>query len=367
MKNRSFLLVLSIIKLMISLVICSTSCPCSDSSLCKPISSSPRKEIFIFQLGGSDWKSYDWSIVTTVAMFGKYDPDLMCYAHSHGARVVLKGVVSADQLNNSTYTNLWITQQVKLAQDQFMDGINIDIEDPLDKSDAPLLTKLVAETTLVFHEMIPGSQVTTDVAWSPDCIDKRCYNYKDIADACDFVFVMSYDEQSQIYGDCIAMANSPYNKTASGVEKFIKLGISPYKLVLGVPWYGYDYPCVTLTEEDVCSIKKIPFRGVPCSDAAGKQVEYRYIQKILSTSSTTGRQWNSTYAAPYFQYKSAETGAMHQMWYDDPESLKYRYDYAKIGNLRGVGAWHGDTLDYDGDAKGKQQAKDMWQAMASFL
>lgn len=48
----------------------------------------------MFDVGGKAWKSYNWSMVTTVATFGKYDPELMCYAHSKGARVVLKGRVS---------------------------------------------------------------------------------------------------------------------------------------------------------------------------------------------------------------------------------------------------------------------------------
>ena len=59
-------------------------------------------------------------------------------------------------------------------------------------------------------------QVTFDVAWSPKNIDKRCYNYTGIAGACDFLFVMSYDEQSQIWSECIAAANAPYNQTLAG-------------------------------------------------------------------------------------------------------------------------------------------------------
>lgn len=59
-------------------------------------------------------------------------------------------------------------------------------------------------------------QVTFDVAWSPKSIDRRCYNYTGIADACDFLFVMSYDEQSQIWSECIAAANAPLNQTLAG-------------------------------------------------------------------------------------------------------------------------------------------------------
>ena len=56
-----------------------------------------------------------------------------------------------------------------------------------------------------------------DVAWSPNCIDKRCYDYAAIAESCDLLFVMSYDEQSQILGDCIAMANAPLSQTLNGL------------------------------------------------------------------------------------------------------------------------------------------------------
>jgi len=45
----------------------------------------------VFDVGKEAWKSYDWSKITTVAAFGKYDPELLCFAHSKGARVVLKG------------------------------------------------------------------------------------------------------------------------------------------------------------------------------------------------------------------------------------------------------------------------------------
>ena len=69
-------------------------------------------------------------------------------------------------------------------------------------------------TSAVFS---PFYQVTVDVAWSPDCIDSRCYDNKGLAENTDFLFVMAYDEQSQIFGDkCIALANSDYNKTLQG-------------------------------------------------------------------------------------------------------------------------------------------------------
>ncbi|XP_072015469.1 di-N-acetylchitobiase-like [Amphiura filiformis] len=366
--SESDVLNLSLPKTPINMINNTSACPCSNVNWCSTITTPPRKEVFAFSVGGPDWKKYDWSRVTTIAMFGQYNADLMCYAHSQGVRVVLKGYFSNTILFDKVARNKWIMDHVKLAIEQHMDGINIDVEFPLNKTSAPLLTEMVRETTKVFHNSIPNSQVTFDVAWSPmcvekccECIDKRCYQYKEIVEATDFVFVMSYDEQSQICGDCIAKANSPYEQTGKGVQGFLDLGIDPDKLVLGVPWYGYDYPCLSL-KKDVCSIEKVPFRGVACSDAAGKQKEYQAIQGIMRNNATSGRIWNDSYKAPYFNFKNA-TGYQHQMWYDDPESLNYRMKFAKDKKLGGVGMWHIDCLDYSNTT----MVNEMWATFDTFL
>lgn len=64
-----------------------------------------------------------------------------------------------DQKNRTA----WITEKVNLAKSQFMDGINIDIEQVVESPDWPeysALTSLVKETTEAFHKEIPGSQVS---------------------------------------------------------------------------------------------------------------------------------------------------------------------------------------------------------------
>nr|KAF6377668.1 chitobiase [Myotis myotis] len=244
-----------------------------------------------------------------------------------------------------------------------MDGINIDIEQevtcPSPEYDA--LTALVKETTDSFHREIEGSQVTFDVAWSPKCIDRRCYNYTGIADACDFLFVMSYDEQSQVWSECIAAANAPYNQTITAYDDYIKMGINPKKLVMGLPWYGYDYTCLTLSEDHVCTIAKVPFRGAPCSDAAGRQVPYKIIMKQVK-SSLSGILWDENQKSPYYNYKDS-AGHFHQVWYDNPKSISLKRAYVQTWGLRGIGMWNANCLDYSGDAVAKQQTEEMWEAL----
>jgi hypothetical protein len=159
-----------------------------------------------------------------------------------------------------------VKAQAARVRDTFTDGISVDIEDAL-KADQPqerkLLTVLMHELKGELDRQVPNHQLTFDVAWSPQCVDERCYDYKaradtrtthdtrhttrtrhtprtahntnathkthitartllwshrlcgcdlqGLADFTDFLFVMAYDMQSQIPASkCIAGANSGY-------------------------------------------------------------------------------------------------------------------------------------------------------------
>ena len=78
------------------------SCPCSDPSLCNPISGTPDKEILAFVTSQDNWPHYNWSLLTTVALFTDFNDSLLCYAHSKGVRVVLSASYPVTDLQNST-------------------------------------------------------------------------------------------------------------------------------------------------------------------------------------------------------------------------------------------------------------------------
>ncbi len=62
---------------------------------------------------------------------------------------------------------------------------------------------------------------------------KAHIDYAGLAAATDFLIMMDYDMRSQIFGPCIASANSPPNLILDAIQNFTKLGISPDKLVMG--------------------------------------------------------------------------------------------------------------------------------------
>jgi di-N-acetylchitobiase len=344
-----------------------TSCPCDDPSLCEPIKGTPKKEIFGFVTSESNWPGYNWTLLTTVALFTKTNDSLLCHAHSKGVRVVLSASYDTSQLQDSAKIKEWIQEHLEAVQSGFADGLNIDIEGEVaaGSGEVGLLTQLVKDTVAAFKTANRDYQVTFDVAWSPRCIDGRCYDYAAVAAAVDFLVVMAYDERSQIFGSCTASANSGFGQTISGVEGYLSFGVPKDSLVLGLPWYGYDYPCLSLTEDLVCTIPEVPYRGVNCSDAAGTQRSYTGIRDFLRTATTFVR-WNASLEAPYFNYKS-QGGERHQVWFDNTESLSLKYIFAGQSGLRGLAFWNLDCLEYNGSQHDDFLTQEMWEAILVFF
>ena len=348
-----------------------TACPCSDVKLCLPVQEKPDKEVVGFMTRTSNWKKYNWTQLTTIALFTDMNKtDLMefiCYAHQHKVRVVTNIRSDVLSVHNDSGRQEFVKKLLDKVRDNYFDGINIDVESPLSSKSSEIesMTDTVKEIYHQFKKSNNNYQITFDVAWSPNCIDDRCYDYKSLSEWTDFLIVMAYDERSQIFtGPCIGGPNSDIIMTQTGITAYEHLEILPKNLVLGLPWYGYDYTCIALNN-NVCAIKKVPFRGAPCSDAAGKQIGYADIMVRYLPKSANGRQYNSTVESPFFTYQ-ADDGKYHQIWYDDPRSLSIKYKYAKDMELHGLAFWEIDTL-YGGAIMSDDRITEMWTAIDTFL
>eukprot|EP01089_Gocevia_fonbrunei_P013710 TRINITY_DN3570_c0_g3_i1.p1 TRINITY_DN3570_c0_g3~~TRINITY_DN3570_c0_g3_i1.p1 ORF type:complete len:360 (+),score=61.54 TRINITY_DN3570_c0_g3_i1:105-1184(+) len=355
-----------VLLLVACLYLASAACPCKNQDLCKPLTTPPRKEILAFQVTAPNWQKYDWDVLTTVAVFTNLDSEMLCHAHEKGVRVVLSAEYPVTQLSNATAREEWIKQQVELVQSSYTDGLNIDFESPIGahSADKEHLTELVRQTYKTFKALNPSYQITFDVAWSPACIDVRCFDYKGLSDYTDFLVVMDYDMRSQIFGPCIASANSPVDLLAAGLHNFTKLGIEVDKLVIGVPWYGYKYECLALNEDNICTIPKVPFRGVDCSDAAGRQFNFVDIMAILESTHSESH-FNFSLTSPFFDYK--ENGKTYQMWYDDLRSLEIKYKYASTMHTRGLAMWNVDAIDYSDTTAGKKQREEWFALLKKYF
>ena len=356
------------------LAIAAASCPCADVSLCAPLDIPPRPEVFGFSVDAAGWQHYPLDVVTTIVNFaGALPADTICRAHAARVRVLAPAPFPAAALHNASYVAAFTSALVATVTAGFFDGVNFDFEDPLNSTngDAAALTAVVAGAAAALRAASPALLTTVDVAWSPACIDLRCYDYVGLAAAADIVYVMAYDMRSQVFwpAPCDASANSPLPLTMSGMAAWADLGVPPAKLVLGVPWYGYRYRCIDGAAPDAayCPIERVTWRGVNCSDAVGSELNYADIRQLLANNATRPRVYNDSLAAPFFNIVDAATGQTEQLWYDDPASLSVKVAVAKAAGWRGVGPWNFDALDSTStDPDIRRETREMWDVLAAF-
>jgi Di-N-acetylchitobiase len=337
------------------------ACPCDDPQWCRPLATpavhKPR-EVYGFANTG---QQMNWTHVTTVAWA---DDDLTCRAHAHGVKSVLAApAIDLTNLTSAEARQSWAAQALDLVRDRFRDGIVFDYEGPV--TDHPtwgdIYADLITETYRLFKRYNSYYQVSVCVPWSPDDIDGRNYPWTSMT--ADLYYVMDYDTRSQIYDSvCIAGPNAPFPGMIRGLQRWQEVGIPYRKIVLGVPWYGYNYPCLNTTaiDDTFCPIQPVPFRGVNCSDAAGSEIAYDRILSLMTESGATPVQRDDNTGSPYFNYRSKD-GTVYQLWFDDPVLLRRKYEWVRNNGLLGVGPFMYDYLD---DAPTEERVK-MWSALDS--
>lgn len=349
-------------------------CPCVDDDLCNTIRGQ-RKEVLGFVVNSTSeaWTKFDWTKLTTIVLVDIYDADLYCYAHQHKVRVVFLASFTSNLLANSDDMTRWVDETVSYAKSHFLDGVNIDFEDELSKGskEVAILTDLVNQTSISFHDAIPGTQVSFDVPFSPynergDGVDGRNYDFKGLSEVTDFLFIMSYDHSSQVFaendGECFAQANSNFYFSVGGIVAFMRQGISASKLVFGQPWYGYDYPCIRFRggEAHKCWIDYKPFRGVNCSDAIGLQRSY---SDIVTNYLPIGSNYYDDHSKEYsITYLNKVTNQTHLIWYDTSYSYNMKYQTVQMLNLRGIGIWNLNHLNYSRP----QDVKELWSTIPKY-
>lgn len=79
------------------------------------------------------------------------------------------------------------------------DGLIFDMEDPVAplSPERALYTALVRDTAAALRVLLPGSRTVVAVGWTPYDVDGRNYDVVALAEAADFLFVMSYCLQSK--------------------------------------------------------------------------------------------------------------------------------------------------------------------------
>jgi spore germination protein YaaH len=361
-----------------------------------PLSSSSTKgthEVFGF---GPYWTlnklgNVDFSVLTTFAYFGIpvnsdgslntddigykkfYSPQATAVfkeAHANGTRVV----ATFTQTDNATIKDLMddnraqkeaIKNAVNLVSERGLDGINVDFEyvgNPGEEYKEKF-SNFVKNLTLAMHKAVPSSKVTVSV-YASSVIDPKLYDIKALSANSDGIFMMAYDFATSSSDK--AMPTDPlygykdgkyWYDISTAVDDFLTQ-MPKDKLILGLPWYGYDYPVTS------------PADNAP-KDYGYYTYYWRYGYKhvyfvprdgahastyALTQSSITPDEegWDNEGEVGWKAYQTADGWRM--VFIDDEKSLGIKYDFAKDKGLGGVGMW---ALGFDDDSTS------LWQLLES--
>jgi spore germination protein YaaH len=230
------------------------------------------------------------------------------------------------------------------AQAGGAEGINIDFEfvPPAVKAEFVLFMQELANR---FWTEIPGSEVSIAmpaIDWS------AAYDYDQLAATTDVLFIMGYGYH---WSGGAPGPLSPVTSAAPWGRYSLAWTVNDYvqnggpnirqKLVLGMPFYGYDWPATSSTAPSR--------RGT----GSANSVVYRSLAPLISMH---GRRWEPVTGTPYLVW--SVNGVWHQLWYDDAESWRAKLDFADREGLGGVGMW---ALTYE------RGTTDLWDAFEEKL
>jgi spore germination protein YaaH/putative cell wall-binding protein len=289
--------------------------------------------------GTSTTPSVGWSGWTSGSM-----TELINAAHARGVRVVPTITLMAwdgdysemsTLLNSSSYRSRLVSEVVAMVRDRRADGVNIDFE-PVPSSLRAQFTSTVRQIKAALVAAKVGSYVTVDTmagaaTWATG-YDVTALSASGAADA---LMVMAYDfhygASSRAGG--VAPWDSPYIFAAADAMRDHLADVPPSKLIWGIPYYGRAW---NTTSDALNATVRVPSQTVAFSyhwyddgtPAGGKILAQRY-----------GRRWDATGQVPWFAFRDSG-GGWRQGYYDDPASLRVKYDAVNRNDLAGIGIWH---------------------------
>jgi spore germination protein YaaH len=293
----------------------------------------------------SAYLNYDYNALSHIAYFS-YEVDtatggystirgwnttsIIDYAHQKGTKVLLTvtnfGSARNTELLSDTIKQIHLLNTlIPLLTSRNGDGVNFDLETVSVSQRNNLVNFMQRAVTMIKAELPEAeiSMATPAVDWSGS------WDLKKLSEICDYLIVMGYNYYyggSSTAGPVAPLAGENYNITRT-VNTYLTAGVAPEKLLLGLPWYGYDWPVTGASRKSATT-------GTGTS-------------RVYSAAETLATQYSKTLdeltSSAWVSYTSASL--WRQLWYDDNESLTMKYDYAASENLAGIGIW---ALSYEG-------------------
>ncbi len=255
--------------------------------------------------------------------------DLITRAHAAGSRVVLTatcfGQGALNQLTSDpTAPERLSASLIQLVSAKNLDGVNLDFEGE-GSGDRVGLDALVAQVSGALKAANPHWQLTMDTYASSAGDPGGFYDIAGLAPNVDAFFVMAYDMNATTPSPTAALTGTGFTDLEA-LQQYTAV-VPASKVILGVPYYGYDWPTNGPGLGATATGPPTPLSYAQIA-AAGHPLYWDPATETAWTSYQVGTQW-------------------HQTWFDDPTSLALKAQLANWFHVAGVGVW---ALGMDGNS-----------------
>ena len=272
---------------------------------------------------------FTYGITPSGALVDLNDAALLTLAREYGSRPLMHLSTLTENggfdsglsdiiLNNEVSRQNLIENVISTIDEKGYVGLDIDFE-YVPSRNAAAYAELVSD----FRARLNSEGKIVIVALAPKTSAEQRgllyegHDYAALGAAADFVLLMTY-EWGYTYGPPLAVAPIP---NVRRVVEYALTEISPQKIFLGIPNYGYDWPLPFVQGQSRAqSISNV--RAVEIAREAGVAIEYDEVSE-----------------SPHFNY-TAPDGTAHEVWFEDARSIDAKLSLIREYSLYGAGYWN---------------------------
>lgn len=219
-------------------------------------------------------------------------------------------------------------------------GVNIDIEHPGNPSalTRQRLSLFMQRLNQHLDKKYGQVQLSIDM-YASASTSNNIWDIEALGKEVDYIVIMAYDfhrRSSPQAGPVAPLFGGKQNwdmDISLQLQAFLDK-VPSQKLLLGVPFYGYEWQTVSGDAQA---------NTYPDS---GSTASYARVQELLSRKDELQleEKWNEAALSPYLSY--TEDGETFLVYYENSRSLSYKLDFVNQLDLGGIAIW---ALGYEGD------------------
>jgi len=232
----------------------------------------------------------------------------------------IDNLVKSDESQKS-----FISNALYLVSSKNLDGVNIDFEYVGSVTDESRqgFTRLITNLNAELKRQFPNASLTLDT-YAISGSAPGLFELEQLSPHVDAFVIMGYDLHTAS-GNPGPISPMGGNINLIGLSQGYLEKVDAQKLILAVPYYGYDWPIASNPADSQGNASILPYSQI--AEASAKQ-------DLI---------WDDISQTPSYSY--IDNGITREVHFENVRSLGIKYDFINSKNLKGVGIW---ALGYDG-------------------